>query len=64
MYCDYKNKKTTMIGFAETATAIASTVAIHCPDDVYYIHTSRETLPHSSVPNINILFIVLEHTIL
>ena len=45
VYCDYKNKKTTMIGFAETATAIASTVAIHCPDDVYYIHTSRETLP-------------------
>ncbi len=45
VYCDYKNKKTTMIGFAETATAIASTVAIHSPDDVYYIHTSRETLP-------------------
>ena len=51
VYCDYKNKKTTMIGFAETATAIASTVAIHCPDDVYYIHTSREILPskHSVV---------------
>ena len=45
VYCDYKNKKTTMIGFAETATAIASTIAIHCPDDVYYIHTSRESLP-------------------
>ncbi len=51
VYCDYKNKKTTMIGFAETATAIASTVAIHSPDDVYYIHTSREILPskHSVV---------------
>lgn len=45
VYCDYKNKKTTMIGFAETATAIASAIAIHCPDDVYYIHTSREILP-------------------
>ncbi|MEY8321113.1 phosphoribosyltransferase domain-containing protein [Lachnospiraceae bacterium 46-61] len=45
VYCDYKNKKTTMIGFAETATAIASAIAIHCPNDVYYIHTSREILP-------------------
>lgn len=33
-----------IIGFAETATAIALRAALNFPDDVYFLHTTREIL--------------------
>lgn len=38
-----KNEKVTVIGFAETATAIGATVASYLGEDIHYIHTTRET---------------------
>ncbi len=44
-----QHEKMTIIGFAETATAIGSGVSANCPYDVYYIHTSRENLPKENI---------------
>lgn len=37
-----KNEKITVIGFAETATAIGATIASHLGNNIHYIHTTRE----------------------
>lgn len=37
-----KNEKITVIGFAETATAIGATIASYLGQNIYYIHTTRE----------------------
>lgn len=40
----YAGERLLIIGFAETATAIGAAVAAHCPEAVYYMHTTRETV--------------------
>ena len=37
-----KGEKLLLIGFAETATAIGAAVAANCPEEVWYMHTTRE----------------------
>lgn len=37
-----EHEKVTVIGFAETATAIGATVASYLGEDIHYIHTTRE----------------------
>lgn len=37
-----KNEKITVIGFAETATAIGATIASYLGANIHYIHTTRE----------------------
>ncbi len=49
VYSQNQSQKMTIIGFAETATAIGSGVAGHCPRDAYYIHTSRENMPKKDI---------------
>lgn len=39
---DCKGERLTVIGFAETATAIGAGAALGCPQAQYYIHTTRE----------------------
>lgn len=42
----YKGQKATIIGFAETATAIGAAVANCFGEDTIYIHTTREDIKH------------------
>lgn len=46
-----------IIGFAETATAIGVMAALNFPDDVFYLHTTRESIPAE-----NALFFSEEHS--
>lgn len=42
VYERYMNNKLLVIGFAETATAIGSAIAVSCPNGCTYIQTTRE----------------------
>lgn len=46
-----------IIGFAETATAIGAVAACTFPDDVFYLHTTRESFPNETA-----LFFSEEHS--
>lgn len=43
-YDKYAKEKLLIIGFAETATAIGAAIACEFPNEVYYVHTTRESL--------------------
>lgn len=44
VYKNIKGETVTFIGFAETATAIGASVAVNCPKESFYIHTTREPI--------------------
>ena len=42
VYTEFSSERILLIGFAETATAIGAAIAVNYPNDVFYIHTTRE----------------------
>lgn len=45
LYQRHAGERLLIIGFAETATAIGAAVACHSPKDLFYLQTTRETIP-------------------
>lgn len=45
LYQNHAGERLLIIGFAETATAIGAAVACHSPKNLFYLHTTRETIP-------------------
>ena len=45
LYRRHAGERLLIIGFAETATAIGAAIACHSPEDLFYLQTTRETVP-------------------